>query len=381
VSRFGARLLAIGACALTLRLISLAELRASPLFSVLLGDAKQYDRWAQQVAAGNLGGTESFYQTPLYPYLMGAVFESLGHDLFVIRLLQCVFGAIACVLVGLAGRRFFNERVGVVAALLLAIYPPAIFFDTVIQKSSLDGVFVASILAASGAFLISQRKRWLVVMGLALGALMLNRENARVLYPFLIAWLLLGFRSNSFRSRLGWVGVMTAAAVLLFAPVVLHNYYAGGEFLLSTSQLGPNFYIGNNANAPGTYEPLVPDRGNAEFEQVDAKRLAEAARGKSLTPDEVSNYWLGESFHYIRSQPFSWLRLTGRKLALTVNANEVVDTESIKAYSEYSYVIRLMQWLNFGIVLPLAVFGAWVTRRDWRRLSILYAMVLGWPAR
>ena len=49
--------------------------------------------------------------------------------------IQALLGAAACVLLGLAARRFFNQAVAIVAAVMLAIYPPAIFFDGLIQKS------------------------------------------------------------------------------------------------------------------------------------------------------------------------------------------------------------------------------------------------------
>jgi len=378
--RFLIQLLIIGAGALVLRLTLLAELEGTPLFGVLLGDAKEYDAWARQIAAGHWIGAETFYQAPLYPYFMGLVFRVGGHYVFAVRLLQSIFGATACVLLGFAGRRFFNERTGLVAAALLAIYPPAIFFDALIQKSSLDGLFVASILAALGGCLAHPRMRWLVALGLALGALMLNRENARVLYPILLAWLLIGFPSAPLRKRLGWAGVVTAAAALVLAPAAIHNYYVGGEFFLSTSQLGPNIYIGNHPDAPGTYEPLVSDRGNAEFERIDATRLAEAARGGKLSAKEVSDYWLGRSLEFVHNQPSAWLALMARKVGLTFNAKEAADTESIEVYAEYSHVLRFLLWFNFGVALPLAVLGIWMTRNDWRRLMVLYAFVLGFAA-
>jgi 4-amino-4-deoxy-L-arabinose transferase-like glycosyltransferase len=204
IRRFWLRLLVIGAVALALRLVSLAELHGSPLFEVLLGDAKQYDVWAQQIADGRGLGTTAFYQTPVYSYLMGFVVKITGHSVLVIRLLQGIIGAASCVLLGLAGRRFFNERTGLVAAFLLAVYPPAIFFDALIQKSSLDGLFVTSILAALGACVARPRLRWLVALGVAMGALMLNRENARALYPIVIVWLLFVLRGTPIRTRLGW---------------------------------------------------------------------------------------------------------------------------------------------------------------------------------
>jgi tetratricopeptide (TPR) repeat protein len=65
-----------------------------------------------------------------------------------------------------------------------------------------------------------------------------------------------------------------------------------------------------------------------------------------------------------------------RKLRLTLNARESVDTESIEVYQEYSRVLRYLSWVSFGVILPLAVMGAWVTRGDWRRLWILYLVII-----
>ncbi|HSB09221.1 MAG TPA: tetratricopeptide repeat protein [Blastocatellia bacterium] len=378
--RFLIKLLLIGAGALALRLISLAELRNTPLFEVLLGDSREYDAWAQQIAAGHWIGTGSFYQAPVYPYLMGVVFDVAGHHVMVVRVLQSVFGATACVMLGLAGRRFFNERVGLVASSLLAVYPPSIFFDGLIQKSSLDGLLVTSTLAALGAFVARPSMRWPVALGLAVGLLMLNRENARVLYPILLAWLAIGFRNRPLRTRMGWAGIVTAAAALVLAPVVIRNYYAGGEFILSTSQLGPNFYIGNHADAPGYYEGLVADRGSVEFEREDATRLAETARGGKLSPGEVSDYWAAQALDYIQGHPLNWMCLMARKLDLTFKAREAVDTESIEVHAEYSHVLRFLSLFNFGVVLGLAAVGVWMTRRDWRRLTVLYALLGGLAA-
>ena len=55
--------------------------------------------------------------------------------------------------------------------------------------------------------------------------------------------------------------------------------------------------------------------------------VAEEAMGRSLTPGEVSAYFTGRSLDYIRSQPGDWLKLTGKKFALTWNATEILDTE------------------------------------------------------
>jgi tetratricopeptide (TPR) repeat protein len=377
LKRWPIPLVLIGLFAFVLRLIYLLELRNTSLFSVIIGDAKEYDLWAQRIAGGQWIGSEVFYQTPLYPYLLAIIFKLAGHQLIVARLAQVTLGSISCVLLGYAGRRFFNQQVGIVAAFLLAIYAPAIFFDGLIQKSSLDLFLITVVLAAIGEFLEKRSWKWLVPAGITLGAFMINRENARILYPIVIIWILAYFRAERLGKRLSWAAIFTLSAAALLTPIGLRNYYVGGEFLISTSQLGPNLYIGNHAGARGSYEPLIANHGNAEFERSDAKQLAEKAAGRNLSPSEVSDYWVNRSFEYIRNHPLDWLRLFGRKLLLTFNAREAVDTESIEAYSQNSIVLRVLFWMNFGFIFSLAAAGVWLTRERWRHLAILYAMVLG----
>jgi tetratricopeptide (TPR) repeat protein len=370
-------LILIGCGALILRLICLVELRGSPVLAVVIGDARQYDLWAEQIAGGQWIGSEVFYQTPLYSYLLAVIFKVTGHHLFTVRLAQAMLGATSCVFLGFAGRRFFDQRVGLIAAALLAIYPPAIFFDSLIQKASLDLFLMTLLLAVLGEFYHRPHWKWLIVAGVTLGAFTLNRENARVLYPVIIVWLLVYFRNLPFKSRTVWAAIFTASIVMILLPVGIRNYRVGGEFMISTSQLGPNLYIGNHPGAEGAYEPLVAGRGSAAYERDDATRLAEDAMGRKLSPGQVSDYWVRRTLGYIRNQPWDWLGLMGRKALLVFSATEAADTESIEVYSDYSRILRLLWWCNFGVILPLGVLGAWLTRKDWRRLALLSAMLFG----
>jgi tetratricopeptide (TPR) repeat protein len=363
--------------AFALRLIAILQLRGTPVFDVLMGDGRQYDTWAQQIAGGQWMGTDVFYQTPLYPYALAVLYKIAGHHLLLVRLAEAVLGAASCVLLAVAGSRFFDRRAGLAAGGLLAVYAPAIFFDVVIQKSSFDLFLMTLTLALLGEFLARPHWKWLAAAGVAIGAFMINRENARVFYPIVAGWLALGPWTTPIRTRVNWIVVFTAAVGATLLPVGLRNYHVGGQFLISTSQLGPNFYIGNHAGAPGVYEPLVIDRGDVAYERADAASLAQAATGRTLSPGEVSDYWMARGLDFARQQPGAWLSLMQRKLLMTFTGAEIADTESVEAYAEYSWLLRVLQWANFGVILPLAVFGLWQTRREWRRLSVLYASMAG----
>jgi len=369
--------LAIFSLALLLRGIYLLELEATPLFSVLLGDGRQYYAWAADIAAGDWLGREAFYQAPLYPYFMAVLMKLFGLHVWPIRVTQMLLGATSCVLVAIAGRRFFSHRVGLAAGVLMALYPPAFFFAGLIQKTSLSLFFASALLALLGELTHHVRRPWLLLSGVTLGCLALTRENALILAPLIAVWILIYFEDSPFAQRSNWAAWFALGLAITLAPVGLRNLAVSGQLLLTTSQLGPNFFIGNNPEANGRYQPLRPGREDARVERQDARELAEADLGRRLTAGEVSRYWLVRSLSYIRSQPGHWGNLLLRKAVLLINAREIVDTESIEVYREHSRLLRGLGWfLHFGVLGPLAVLGLWATRDQWRRLWILYAIGL-----
>jgi tetratricopeptide (TPR) repeat protein/4-amino-4-deoxy-L-arabinose transferase-like glycosyltransferase len=386
---------AIFVVALLIRLLHLWQMRRSPFFEVLMGDARAYGEWGQRIAAGDWFGSEVFYQAPLYPYFLGAIYAVAGRDLTIVRVCQAVLGSAACVLVGLTTRRLFSKRAAMIAGFGMAIYAPAIFFDGLIQKSVLDVFFMSLALwilamIVAGPERPGLRTRWFA-LGLAMGALSLTRENALVLVVVVLGWIVFGkvrlkpdatvATVASGFSRTSAAGAFSLGLALVLLPVAARNYAVGGGFYLTTSQFGPNFYIGNNPRSDGTYSPLRPGRGSPEYERQDATDLAERAMGRTLTPGEVSSYWTDRALAFITSAPVAWLTLVGRKMLLLVNRGEMLDTESQASYAEWSWPLKATGWFaHFGVLVPLAVIGVWATWADRKRLAIFYALTIAYAA-
>lgn len=366
--------------AIVMRGLHFWAMRDSVFFDVLVCDGRQYDTWGQQIASGNWLGSEIFYQTPFYPYLLGVIYTIAGHSVWAVRIVQALLGATSCALLARSGSAWFSPRVGWIAGLLLAIYPPALFFDGIIQKASLDLILMTALLWATGAAQRQTRPILLVVIGVLLGCMALNRENAVILIPAIATWAVwlqkkgTGVFSWS-RADAVRVAAVVAGIALILLPVGLRNYYVGGQFLLTTSQMGPNFYIGNHAGASGLYEPLRPDRGDPIFERADAQLLAEEDLERPLSPSEISDYWMGRSWQDIKADPAAWLKLLAKKWLLTWHRIELVDAEGIRVHTRESWPLAILAWWHFGVLCPLAAAGIWLTRRDWRRLWLLYAML------
>lgn len=371
-SRFSRADVAIGlalfATALGARVIFLREARACPLIDYLIVDARAYHDWASAIIAGDWVGSQVFYQAPLYPYFLALVKSLPGADLDTIRLVQAVLGSLTCVLLYVAGRHFCGRSAGAVSGFLLALYPPAIFFDAIIQKAGVGSFFVAWLLVALAAC-SSRPTFWRAgSLGGVLGLLMLTREETLLLVPVLLIWLVArsgcpSERRNTSRAARAMAFMLGLALPLL--PVALRNYKVGNELVLTTSQAGPNFYIGNNPGATGLYAPLRPGRSDTRFERQDAVELAQQASGRALTASQVSQYWFGRALEFIRTAPGQWLNLMGRKALLLLNAYEIPDAENQYFYEEFAPILRAMSRLwHWGTLTPLAAAGLVLAYRD-----------------
>jgi tetratricopeptide (TPR) repeat protein len=294
----------------------------------------------------------------------------LGLTTMGIRLVQALLGSLACAGIAWATTRYFGRRAGLLAGLLMALYAPAIFFDWLLQKSVLDEVLIAALLCILARSLITPSVAIACLSGMTVGLLALSRENAIVVLVPLAVW----FGIRSARKTSAMLAVLLGAAAAL-GPVILRNSIVGGDLIVTTSQAGPNFFIGNNSAASGSYVPLRQGRGTPEAEELDARTLAEAAAGRSLGPAQVSSFWFRQAIVWIRGHPVEWLRLLAWKSLLALNAAEMVDTEDEASHAEYSPILRVTRrvW-HFGVLFPIAVFGLAVSASRWRDLWPLHVV-------
>jgi Flp pilus assembly protein TadD/4-amino-4-deoxy-L-arabinose transferase-like glycosyltransferase len=364
--------------AVLLRLAYLLELRRTPFFDHLLLDLSSYDAWAQKLAGGEWLGTRVFYQDPLYPYFLGFLYSVVGHRLVVVYLLQLMLGTFTCYLVYCLGKSLFSSPVALLAAALAAFYKPFIFYDIQIEKSFLAVLLVtaACVMLVRAGAQGNAGTIW-VGAGVLLGLVILIRGNYLLLLPL----ILLGILFLNPGQRRGRAAVHYGlGACLILVLTCSRNYIVGRDPVLTTSQAGQNFYIGNNPeNLTGMYR--APDfvRGDPKYEEVDFAREAERQSGRPLRPSEISSFWMKRGFDFLLENPGRSLLLIAQKTALFWNAYEIPDNLDMYFFEQYSKIMRL--WLPaFGIVAPLGILGMILCLLDWNRLWAIYLFVLGYFA-
>ena len=330
-------LLAFLATVFVAKLVVVLQLRDHPLLQPGTGlDTAVYTQLATRVAAGDYWlGPGLYFVSPLYVYFLAAVF-AVAQSFTAARVVQIVLGTAAVGLVYLAAREWFGTRAAWLAAILAALTGLFTFHEVLLLPSALDPFLTAAALASlaraladapsAGGPRVALRagaSTWFVVSGVAFGLQSLNRPD--VLLPAVaIAGLLVCRAVARGGWRAGGGGLLMAAGLaLVLAPVTIRNVAVAGVWSPASSPRGLSFYIGNNAEADGTYHPVPGITSNIQGQQEDARRVAEAAAGRRLDEREVSSHFYGLGRSWIRLHPADAVMLFARKLRFVFNAGHV----------------------------------------------------------
>jgi len=373
--RAQAFLLAILLAALILRIAHWLAVRHEPFFAQLAMDSQEYDRWAREIAAGNWLGTGVFFQAPLYPYLLALLYKVFGHVLDIIYLFQIAAAVAGIYALYRAGRALADERTGLWAAALGALYGGFYFYDVQVQKESLAVTAVCFMLWSLAEAYRNQKARHWLLAGVLCGLLSLLRENTLLLAPFLLIPAL-GAKSRGgafFKSA----GAFVLGIALVLSPVALRNGLVGGSFLPTTFQGGVNFYIGNNAQATGTYRSIVPGKEIPYYERTEPMRLAEQEAGHKLSPGQVSSFWFKKSLSWIRQHPGDYLQLLAKKFVMFWSWYEWPDTVDYYYVRQKSWAMKYFS-VGFGTICLLAALGLVLLGRRIRIFLPAIVFLVAW---
>ncbi len=359
--------------------LALIELGGHPLLQPQGGlDGAVYVDLARRVAGGDLrAGPDAFFVSPLYIYFLGP-FVSFGDaGLWGARILQTALGTAAVGVVYATARRLGAGAGAWVAAAALALTGVVAFNEVLILQSALDPFLMALALYLLCRALGGGNGASLVLAGIGMGILALNRPNALLAGAGVAFVIALWPRPNGWK-RAAAYALGLAAAV---APATIRNAAVAKDFVPISSHGGLNFYIGNHASADGTYkhvEGITPDvRGQAR----DAKAIAEKATGRTLKPSEVDRYFYRSAVEWATSHPVHAILLLGRKLAYVLGQTDVALNYSFAYYaSDESGALRLA-FVGAGILVPFGIMGlllgfrsAEPQLRPWFAVAPLYAL-------
>jgi len=363
--------------AIIVRLIYLIDALDCPLLFYPGLDPEAYDLWAQRIAQGDWLGKQVFYQSPLYPYLLGIFYSLFGRHLFWVYILQILVGGIDCLLIYGIGKLAFGRKAGLVAGIFSALYKPFIFYQALLLKTFLE-VFLIDLTIFLLLWVANRPKKSIIFLsGLALGLGALARDNFIILVFWFFPWLIFRLKKSektmsAIYFLLGFVLIITISGI--------RNWVVGKNFVLTTSQAGQNFYIGNHLkNLTGTYIPPDFVIAHPFYEEKNFREEAIKRTGKEdLKPSEISNFWFKETIKEINSDWGLFFQRLILKLALFWNQKEIADNENIYLMKkEFSFLLRL-PLLDFGIIGALGLLGLVLALRTRRGVLLSGYVVIYW---
>ncbi|MBM3674531.1 MAG: hypothetical protein FJW88_06165 [Actinobacteria bacterium] len=244
--RFALSVGVIATLALTVRVLVI--LLVDPQVPAL-GDASAYHLLANNLADG-LGYIRPFDRSmlhldvptaeypPLFPFVLGIVARLGVRSVEGQRLAMGVAGSGTVVLVAYLGRRLAGDAVGIVAALLAAVYPMLFLADATLMSETLFAFLVTAALLL--AYAVHDRPsawRW-AALGVVLGLATLTRAEAATLALLLVVPLAVGATSLAAARRVGMAALAMGLVVLVVAPWSIRNWRTFDAFVPVSNNIG-----------------------------------------------------------------------------------------------------------------------------------------------
>ena len=227
--------------------------------------------------------TSTWVRPPLYILYLAGIFQTIGTNLYAVRLGQILMSLGAIYLLYRTALLNFGRRTALWTIGLAAFAWPFVVFPYLILTETLFLLaFTASVYCVtaylhshqeesqSGQFWPRTRKHWfwLVGAGLTLGLAGLTRGQVLSFLPFVAVWLWWAL-ARRWKQALGAFGIILVAFLLTVAPWAYHNYTAYGRPVLETTG-GYNFYLGalGGRNGHKVSEDLIKVKNQADRENL-----------------------------------------------------------------------------------------------------------------
>ncbi len=360
------------AAALLLRVIYILQLKGSIFWGNYILDSQALDLWAKEIAAGSLVGNEPFFRAPLYGYLLGLVYATLGNGPSGIISIQTLCGLGVIYLTFIYARRLFGGKVAVMAAAITAVWPTLIFYEGEVSITTLEVLLGWAAVVLMHRAVDLRTRAGYIAAGLTLGLAAITRPTFLIIAPLLPVGLF--FAASRLRlPELVKPSIAFVVALLIpILPVTLHNVAYGNDFVLIASQGGSNFYLGNSMTADGiTAQQIgVAQLDGVMQDNIASVAVAEREAGRKLKPSEASSYWMTRALGEISADPARAIGLFVKKCYLFWHGQEIFNNKSLYYAGEYSFLMRALLWkagVNFpsGLLFPLmlcGIFFAWRNR-------------------
>ena len=343
----------------------------------------KYPFFAEKLASGKDIGERLVDLSPFYLYFLTYLKKLFTINWDVVKFFQTFAGAINCLLLMATGALAFRKEVGLLAALLYAVYGNLIIIESTLEPT----VFVLLFnLLAVYCLLLAQRNQrsagyYIALAGLSAGFSIITKPNFLLFLPLAGVWLLFLLDTRqSHKTRALLCILFFGATALVITPITVRNYVRLHDFVLVTADAGKVFYHGNGKGASALEGVGLPDEGFAEeggnepdYAHVLFRKAASDITGKHLSPSESSKFWFRKTLEEIAGNPQAYMVRELKKFIYFFKDYEMHYIAS--AYQEYKESLHF-PFIRYGIIVSLGLLGMGLSLREFKNRFLIYGIIL-----
>lgn len=222
---------------------------------VPVSDSHAYDTFARNLIEHGVHGWTQDAPSAFWPVgtaaILSAVYWVFGESYAAVVVLNILVSLAVIGMVHALALTWFDRRVAVIAAAVLAVWPSLVMYVTVIAS---ELFFMALVLAGMLAWERGARSRLsLLGAGLAWAGACYVRPLALLLPVALLMGELLRDRT-SWRARSLGAAAVLLVMVAALSPWTYRNKVVFGRPVLVSTNFGPTLWMGNNPETTGAYQ-------------------------------------------------------------------------------------------------------------------------------
>jgi len=286
-------------------------LRLFPVFltidlGIALDDMFQYDALAESIRLGQgftwYGGIPTAARAPLYPLFLALVYTLFGHSFAAARVAQAILGSILPLVTYIVGERVFDERTGLIASWVVAVYPMFLLFPLGLATENLFFLLVPLLVFSLMKAAETSRRSYYVMSGVIMGVTIMTRSVISGLLLLIFPWLWY-YTARKREAIKNWVLILLPV-IALTIPWSIRNTLLYRELTFVESSLGFNLYLGYHPDGSGTFDS---DLAVDFLEQIGAFDTPDLETEKA-----AHNLGMERGLRFIREDPLRacWLLLS-----------------------------------------------------------------------
>lgn len=256
---------------------------------------------------------------PIYPLFIAFILKT-AIDPDMIFIVQSLLNALSIFPAYVIGRHIKDENAGIVASLLVAVFPQMVFIPTKLVPENffipLFGITICTYITLKEKFTSPGIHKRLLLYGILAGLLTLTKSIGILL--LLAAVMVLFLKGKKLKYIIKHSLLILAAFIFVMTPWTIRNTIELGRPIITRTGLGFNLWRGNHQGSTGTgrVSPglTVEKAMDPEYKQYLQQNLPE-------NEVEIDKFYREEAFKFISDNPmtFTWLSLKRLAYFLTID--------------------------------------------------------------